>query len=566
MTYADHTAAVNVSLDGVANDGTPGENDVINNLDIENLTGGAGADTLTGNAGPNTLIGGLGADTLVGGGGTDTASYADRTAAVSVTASLDGVANDGAAGEGDLIGPDIATVRGGAGADTLIGGAAVDTLIGGLGADTFVGGAGIDTVSYADRLAAASVTASLDGVANDGAAGEGDQIAADIEGLTGSPGADTVIGGAGPDTLDGGLGNDTLIGGPGADTFRDLGGTDTVTYAGRTAPVSAILDGLANDGEVGEGDFIQSGVENLTGGAGNDTLTGDAAANILIGGAGADTFAGGAGTDTVTYADRTAPVSAILDGLANDGEVGEGDFIQSGVENLTGGAGNDTLIGDGAVNVLIGGAGADTFAGGAGSDTVTYFDRTAAVSATLDGLANDGAAGEGDSIAADVEVLIGGAGNDTLTGNGTLTGGAGNDLLTAGAGNDSLDGGAGDDTLLGGLGGDKLSGGAGNDTVSYADHTTGVKVTIDGVANDGVLDASGVNSLEGDNVGLPSTTGPDVENVIGSSGDDLLIALDRPNFLQGGPGNDILLSGSAGTRSWVVRGTTSCRTSITRPP
>ena len=42
-----------------------------------------------------------------------------------------------------------------------------------------------------------------------------------------------------------------------------------------------------------------SGVENVTGGTGNDTLTGDAAANVLAGGAGNDTYFVGAG-DTVT--------------------------------------------------------------------------------------------------------------------------------------------------------------------------------------------------------------------------------------------------------------------------
>jgi Ca2+-binding RTX toxin-like protein len=39
--------------------------------DIENLTGGSGADLLTGNSGPNELVGGAGNDTLVGGAGDD---------------------------------------------------------------------------------------------------------------------------------------------------------------------------------------------------------------------------------------------------------------------------------------------------------------------------------------------------------------------------------------------------------------------------------------------------------------------------------------------------------------
>ena len=40
------------------------------------------------------------------------------------------------------------------------------------------------------------------------------------------------------------------------------------------------------------------------------------------------------------------------------------------LENLTGGAGNDRLVGDGAANVLAGGDGDDTLLGGAGTDVL----------------------------------------------------------------------------------------------------------------------------------------------------------------------------------------------------
>jgi Ca2+-binding RTX toxin-like protein len=73
--------------------------------------------------------------------------------------------------------------------------------------------------------------------------------------------------------------------------------------------------------------------------------------------------------------------------------------------------------------------------------------------------------------------MLGGAGNDKLTGNSalnfidgeadndTLSGGAGNDSLLGGDGNDKLDGGVGSDGLLGGAGNDNLIGGAGNDEI-----------------------------------------------------------------------------------------------------
>ncbi len=65
--------------------------------------------------------------------------------------------------------------------------------------------------------------------------------------------------------------------------------------------------------------------------------------------------------------------------------------------------------------------------------------------------------------------MIGGAGNDTLTGvggNDNANGGTGNDFITGGGGNDILRGSAGDDTLLGGGGNDLLIGDAGNDVLT----------------------------------------------------------------------------------------------------
>jgi len=94
------------------------------------------------------------------------------------------------------------------------------------------------------------------------------------------------------------------------------------------------------------------------------------------------------------------------------------------------------------------------------------------------------------------DTVLGGAGNDTLSGNfffgggnyfdggdgndylyswvgsNTFIGGAGNDTLSGGLGNDDLDGGAGDDTLSGGLGNDTLSGGEGSDRFVYTSNTT----------------------------------------------------------------------------------------------
>jgi hypothetical protein len=86
----------------------------------------------------------------------------------------------------------------------------------------------------------------------------------------------------------------------------------------------------------------------------------------------------------------------------------------------------------------------------AGFDAVTYELRDTSVSADLEGDADDGAPGEGDRIADDVEDLLGGNGPDTLRGNSAsnfLIGGPGADVIDGGPGQDTLDGGDGPDDL-----------------------------------------------------------------------------------------------------------------------
>ena len=93
---------MNVSFDGIANDGETGENDSVTGF--ENALGGDGNDTMTGDAGPNDLWGFDGNDTIDGRGGADdmgglngidTITYATHTDPVTVT--LDGGLADGAA-------------------------------------------------------------------------------------------------------------------------------------------------------------------------------------------------------------------------------------------------------------------------------------------------------------------------------------------------------------------------------------------------------------------------------------------------------------------------------------
>nr|BFE74391.1 hypothetical protein GCM10020092_076920 [Actinoplanes digitatis] len=129
------------------------------------------------------------------------------------------------------------------------------------------------------------------------------------------------------------------------------------------------------------------------------------------------------------------------------------------------------------------------------------------MSLDLDGRkGDDGRKGEGDTIGADVENLLGGLGKDRLVGNGkanVLDGREGNDKLYGGGGNDTLlghqgvdmlYGGAGNDTLLGHQGVDKIYGEAGDDWLD-GNATPGVYDEYDEVTD--LLDG-GTNTAVGD--------------------------------------------------------------------
>ena len=235
--------------------------------------------------------------------------YSLRGSGVSLT--QDGDTNDGAPGEGDLIGTAVTDLYGGGGNDTIVG-SVVDNLIrGGAGSNTISGRGGNDR-------------------------------------LEGGNGVDIISGGSGNDTLLGFGGNDKLSGGDGDDLLQ---GDDLFGPAGN--------DTL--DGGNGDDDEYAYG--------GNDTFLEWAAVN------GGDLLVGGAGTDLASYALRSTALKLTLNGLYDDGAAGEGDRIGSDVENLTGGKGADLLIGNALANLLTGGIGKDTLKGLAGADTFQTLDK-----------------------------------------------------------------------------------------------------------------------------------------------------------------------------------------------
>lgn len=132
-------------------------------------------------------------------------------------------------------------------------------------------------------------------------------------------------------------------------------------------------------GGAGRYEMEGDGCDNtLIGANGDDTLWGYAGDDKLLGGAGNDVLDGGLGSDTALYSHLTSTQRVVSDLSAlvkkavvygPGGAVIETDTLIA-VENLTGGAGNDSLTGDVGDNQFEGGAGDDTLSGLGGSDTL----------------------------------------------------------------------------------------------------------------------------------------------------------------------------------------------------
>src|SRR5215212_4656493 len=303
----------------------------------------------------------------------------------------------------------------------------------GVLANDYKGGPGKDTVSYEYRLTHVSV--SIDDAPNDGATAEGDNVHKDIE---------VVLGGAADDTLVGSDANDTLVGLDGADDIEGLAGDDQLEAWGRGTPgATPMCDLDVLDGGLGADRLFLGGRTSAHGGADDDQLMGDSAVCGVLG----DDVHGDPGRDLADFSIVSGPATVSLDDQPNDG-IDAKDNFHSDIEDLYGGAGGMTLIGNDGPNRITGGpgndvldgrGGMDQLAGHEGIDLADYSSHVAAVSLTLDSpdADDDGAAGEGDSIALDIENLRGGHGDDTLAG---------------GAGDNVLDGGPGADTISGGPG------------------------------------------------------------------------------------------------------------------
>jgi Ca2+-binding RTX toxin-like protein len=216
-------------------------------------------------------------------------------------------------------------------------------------------------------------------------------------------------------------------------------------------------------------------------GYGQDSSFGGPGDDDVVGGPGQELF-GGPGNDTVRETfQRSSNIGvpgARLRGGPGDDELsgGRSDDV------LLGGVGADVLWGGLGDDRLVGGAGGDEMSGGGGpSDVISYAHRTSDISVSDDGVANDGASGEGDDVLpadpldrglSGTEIVEGGSGDDSISVSGErvrVFGNDGDDHLTSTGGPAALFGGPGGDILTASAAPARVRGATGNDVLSTSD-------------------------------------------------------------------------------------------------
>jgi Ca2+-binding RTX toxin-like protein len=372
----------------------------------DELRGTPGADVIVGRGGNDTIDARGGDDVVCSGPGRDYVEAGVGDDVLSGGSGRDSLLGEGGADE--IRGDDAWDwIVGGAGDDTLRGGRGPSDLIqGGHGDDQIDGGPGTgDYAAFGD--AAAGVTVDL---AAGTATGDGADLLSGIEDVLGTSFDDHLTGDGRPNGLVGGPGNDTLSSGGGGALECDepqapnvapavlrcadllVGDTGDDTLIGGTGldvaqywDSPAMTVDLANGTATGDGSDALSGIEGVWGSRNDDTLIGDAGDNLFLSDQGNDDVRGGAGTDIASFGDNVAFVSVdLVAGTATGGYLdgaGHWTYALSGIEDVWGSDGPDTMTGDGGANDLRGFGGRDTIAGGDGDDTLHGGDGTD----TLDG-------------------------------------------------------------------------------------------------------------------------------------------------------------------------------------
>ncbi len=546
------------------------------------LEGAGGDDVITGSAQSDILVGGAGNDLLRGGPGDDVYTFdAD-----------------------DDLGSDRIDELAGGGRDALDFSATAT-----LGVSVGLGTVALQVVNSHLSLTLTGSDRIEDlrgGLSDDVLVGNG--LPNQIEGLEGN------------DDLTGLSGNDVLDGGGGLNEFgkpfvdRVVESRDAHFVLANAALIvagefntlagieSAILTGGASN-NILDASLFTAGSVILDGGPGNDDLSGGGKSDLLIGGPGNDLLGGGDGDDVYLFdADSLLDSDTVIE-LPGEGSdtldygatstarisVNLGMLFQLAartptfairhvltlsaidvVENVVGGALEDTLTGNGLGNALTGGPGADWLTGmggddvldGGNGDDVYFFDADFALGSDT------------------ITEQVGAGGNDTLNFAATTTqtvwmdlgrgipqavnpnltlalitchsiesviGGALADILIGNSLDNRLEGAGGNDALGGRMGDDRyvfdVDGWLGSDSVSEQPDVEGGIDTLDFSATASVglsvnLASALVQIVSAPNLSLQLGSGAAIENVLGGGQDDILLGNSLHNNLRGGAGND----------------------------
>jgi Ca2+-binding RTX toxin-like protein len=410
---------------------------------------------------------------------------------------------------------------------------------------------GIDIFTIND-LAGTNLTSVIADLAATGGVGDAQ---ADVVSMNGTA-ADDLITATLPagDLLVTGLAASVLVDGfETIDTVRiqGLAGEDVIDAAavGAGGPLLVLDGGVGHDILLGG-----AGGDHLIGGDDDDVLLGNGGADVLEGNAGDNILiqdGGNVGTGIVTIfgdaLDNTITISRDAAGviLHNGVPLAGATIANTSLIRIFGRDGNDTLTisevnGALPATVLVGGAGNDTLSGGSGADML------------FGGSNDDALIGRGGA-----DLLFGGSGNDTLTG------GDADDQAFGQGDNDRMVWNPGDDTDLneGGVGVDTVEVNGGNGAEVFTTTANGTRVRFDrldpapfsidiGTSENLVVNANGGNdsfSATGNLAALIQITvdgGAGEDTLLGSNGADVLIGGDNNDFIDGQQGNDVALMGA----------------------
>lgn len=334
--------------------------------------------------------------------------------------------------------------------------------------------------------------------------GEGDDQ------LSGGQGDDTIFGDAGNDAINGGGGNNELSGGTGDDAITGGSGLDAI-YWSITDGIDEVDGGGNSDILFMAGDSAQDNsvtVNRVLNGFNSSFSSLNYSGQVFAFNVENLILQGGTGTnDTIAVSDLNgSSLSTLTASVADsatasvslEGTVGS-DNISMGINTVDSSA------------LLVSGL---PYIADLSYDPTRGLDFTTAISG---GDGNDTIKAAAGLEARTQISLSGGAGDDYLSADATITGGAGDDTLEGGAGNDTLDGGAGDDTFILSGGVDRIEGGAGDN-----------QILVEGTVNGDVLLIDQVITAAGNQVtvslnGVTSTnlvTGVQVLNAYTSLGSD----------------------------------------------